>query len=281
MKKKQLMIMLGAMTLALLLGTAPVVQNVAAAGLPVSISQKAKQDALEHADIIDTLKKGSVAIRKYDMTAAQAAGDYSEDMYVATGEKDTVAEQKLADYAMEGVQFSCLRVGNIETHSVQKGTETSVELIYEIPEKLADILKLMKENAVDMSKEGEAYPCHNTGVLHYTGQQISDALEAILKADEVAAKNALENYLYDYGTLDATTDQKAASGVCNLPKTDRNGYTHLDNLELGLYLFVETEVPEQVTDTVNPWFVQLPFTSADGDMWQYDMNVYPKNTIKI
>ena len=277
MKKKQLMIMLGAMTLALLLGTAPVVQNVAAAGLPVSISQKAKQDALEHADIIDTLKKGSVAIRKYDMTAAQAAGDYSEDMYVATGEKDTVAEQKLADYAMEGVQFSCLRVGNIETHSVQKGTETSVELIYEIPEKLADILKLMKENAVDMSKEGEAYPCHNTGVLHYTGQQISDALEAILKADEVAAKNALEHYLYDYGTLDATTDRKAASGVCNLPKTDRNGYTHLDNLELGLYLFVETEVPEQVTDTVNPWFVQLPFTSADGDMWQYDMNVYPKN----
>lgn len=57
MKKKQLTIMLGAMTLALLLGTAPVVQNVAAAGLPVSISQKAKQDALEHADIIDSLKK--------------------------------------------------------------------------------------------------------------------------------------------------------------------------------------------------------------------------------
>ena len=48
-------------------------------------------------------------------------------------------------------------------NSVQKGTETSVELIYEIPEKLADILKLMKENAVDMSKQGEAYPCHNTG----------------------------------------------------------------------------------------------------------------------
>ena len=91
---------------------------MAAAGLPVSISQKAKQDALEHADIIDSLKKGSVAIRKYDMTAAQAAGDYSEDMYVATGEKDTVAEQKLADYAMEGVQFSCLRVGNIETHTI-------------------------------------------------------------------------------------------------------------------------------------------------------------------
>ena len=203
------------------------------------------------------------------------------DIFLKKDLHDCADVEKMAYYdapvSMEGVQFSCLRVGNIETHSVQKGTETSVELIYEIPEKLADILNLMKENAVDMSKQGEAYPCHNTGVLHYTGQQISDALEAILKADEVAAKNALEHYLYDYGTLDATTDQKAASGVCNLPKTDKNGYTHLDNLELGLYLFVETEVPEQVTDTVNPWFVQLPFTSADGDMWQYDMNVYPKN----
>lgn len=277
MKKKQLTIMLGAMTLALLLGTAPMVQNAAAAGLPVSISQKANQDALDHADIIDSLKKGSVTIRKYDMTAAQAAGDYSEEVYQATGEKDIKAEQKLADYAMEGVQFSCLRVGNIETHSVQKGTATSVELVYEIPEKLAGILRLMQADAVDMSKQGEAYPCHDTGVLHYTGQQISDALESILKADEVAAKNALEHYLYDYGTLDDTADQTAAPGVYNLPKTDKNGYTYADDLELGLYLFVETEVPEQVTDTVNPWFVQLPFTSADGDMWLYDMNVYPKN----
>ena len=118
MKKKQLTIMLGAMTLALLLGTAPVVQNVAAAGLPVSISQKAKQDALEHADIIDSLKKGSVAIRKYDMTAAQAAGDYSEDMYVATGEKDTVAEQKLADYAMEVLLRKSIRPQNSSSSSV-------------------------------------------------------------------------------------------------------------------------------------------------------------------
>ena len=269
--------MFGAMTLALVLGTAPMVQNVAAAGLSVSVSQKAHQNALEHADIIDSLKKGSVTIRKYDMTAAQAAGDYSADAYKATGEKDTEAESKLADYAMEGVQFSCLRVGNIETHSVVKGTKTSVELVYEIPEKLAAILGLQKADAVDMTKAEEAYPCHNTGVLHYAGQQIQDALEGILKADEVDAKNALERYLYDYGTLDSTTDQTAASGVVNLPKTDKNGYTHADDLELGLYLFVETEVPEQVTDTVNPWFVQLPFTSSDGDMWLYDMNVYPKN----
>lgn len=277
MKKKQLMIMLGAMTFALILGTAPMVQNVAAAGLPVSVSRNAHQNALDHNDIIDSLRKGSVTIRKYDMTAAQAAGDYATDAYKATGEKDADVETRLADYAVEGVQFSCLRVGNIETHSVRKGTVTSLELVYEIPEKLAEILGLQQADAVDMSKAEEAYPCQNAGVCHYGGHQIMDALEGILKADEVAAKNALERYLYDYGTLNSTTDQTAATGVLNLPKTDKNGYTCVDDLELGLYLFVETEVPEQVTDTVNPWFVQLPFTSADGDMWLYDMNVYPKN----
>lgn len=277
MKKKQLTVMLGALTLATVLGIAPVSLNVSAAGLPTAVSQKAYQNDLKHSDIIDNLKKGSVTLRKYDMTAAQAAGDYSVNDYQATGEKNPDAESKLSDYAIEGVQFSCLRVGSIETHSIWNGTQTTVELVYEIPEKLADILKLDHATAVDMTKKTEAYPCHNAGVLHFSGQQIQDALEQILKTDEVAAKNALERYLYDYGTLDNTADQTAAPGVINLPKTDKNGYTHAENMELGLYLFAETEVPEQVTDTVNPWFAQLPFTSADGDSWLYDMNVYPKN----
>lgn len=45
-------------------------------------------------------------------------------------------------------------------------------------------------------------------------------------------------------TEDSTTDQKTKAGVVNLPKTDKNGYTHAEDLQLGLYLFVETEVPE-------------------------------------
>ena len=130
-------------------------------------------------------------------------------------------------------------------------------------------------------------------------------------------KIALESYLYDYGTEDSTTDQKTKAGVVNLPKTDKNGYTHAEDLQLGLYLFVETEVPEQVVETVNPWLVQLPFTntsaqtsedgvsygsngshaedgvtnseSADGtqahesggESWLYDMVVYPKNRPEI
>ena len=280
MKKKQLLTMLGAMTLALILGAAPLTQSVLAAGNTGMESQSAVMDALRDNDIIDVTKRGSVTIHKYDLTAAEAAGDFTAGSVRATGEMNTEIEKKLADYAVSGVQFSCLRVGNVETHSVNDGTKTAVELVYEIPEKLAEILELTKADSINMTSAAEAEPCQNTGVWHFTSQQISDALEAILKVDNVSAKNALEKYLCDYGTMDSVTDQTAAKGVINLPKTNANGVTSVEELDLGLYLFVETEVPEQVTETVNPWFVQLPFTNEGtngGDYWLYDMSVYPKN----
>ena len=49
-----------------------------------------------------------------------------------------------------------------------------------------------------MTGDGVSAPCTNAGVLHYTSTQIEDALAAIIKADDVAAKNALESYLIDY-----------------------------------------------------------------------------------
>ena len=48
-------------------------------------------------------------------------------------------------------------------------------------------------------------------------------------------------------------------------------------MELGLYLVVETRVPEMVTSTCNPFFVSLPMTTIDGSEWLYDLTVYPKN----
>ena len=280
MKKKQLITMLGAMTLALVLGAAPLTQPILAAGSTGGVSRSAVMDALKDNDIIDVTKRGSVTIHKYDLTAAEAAGDFKAGSVRATGEKNAEVEKKLADYAVSGVQFSCLRVGNVETHSVNNGTKTEIEIVYEIPEKLAGILGLTEKDKIDMTSAVESKPCRNTGVWHFTSQQISDALEAILEADNVSAKNALESYLYDYGTMDSTTDQTVADGVINLPKTDEKGITTMDDMELGLYLFAETEVPEQVTETINPWFIQLPFTNEGdngGDYWLYDMNVYPKN----
>ena len=70
--------------------------------------------------------------------------------------------------------------------------------------------------------------------------------------DDVAAKNALESYLLDYATQSTDGDDKQAADTGVL-ETDANGIASKDKLALGLYLMVETKVPEQVTSTVNPW----------------------------
>ena len=156
-----------------------------------------------------------------------------------------------------------------------------------------------------MTEPTLSHRCGNTGVYHYTSSQLTNALSAILEADEIGAKNDLEEYLYDYKTQDSNQDGSTKIGATNMPKTDANGVTTVDGLPLGLYLLVETEVPEEVTSTVNPWFVSLPFTNtaadadngvhdpngvtnsgnatgteanlSGGELWLYDMVCYPKN----
>ena len=76
-----------------------------------------------------------------------------------------------------------------------------------------------------------------------------------------------------------------------MAKTDENGKTIQRNLPVGLYLCVETAVPEMVTSTTNPFFVSLPMTTVSGDenasspegghAWNYDVVVYPKNETGI
>lgn len=262
---------------------------VFAATSDTTTNNTAVQNDLKNADIIDMSKTGSLTIHKYDITAAEAAQDYTGGDRIANGEQDDTLESIMADYAIEGVQFTYLRVGSIETYSDTNGGETAVEVVYEIPTRLADILGLTADEAYDMTADGVAVKCDKDGAYHYTSTQLSDALAALLEKDDVAAKNALETYVYDYGTMDSTIDQSTNEGAVNMPKTDKNGVTSVDGLELGLYLIIETEVPEQVVETCNPWFVSLPFTNmtsqddADenlntgGDYWLYDMTCYPKN----
>lgn len=162
---------MGVVAVAGLLALAPVSSTVYAATSAVTTNNTATKNDLLNADIIDESKTGSISIYKYDITAAEAAGDYKAGTYKATGEADSRVESTLKDYAIEGVQFSYLRVGNVETHSVQEGTGITVELVYEIPTELAKILGLTGKDNVDMTGEKEANPCHNTGVYHVTSQK--------------------------------------------------------------------------------------------------------------
>lgn len=263
----------GATTLAMLCALSPIsTLPVFAAASGVTTNNTAVSKDLADNDIVDYNKTASLRIHKYDITAAEAAGDYKEGTRIANGRKDDTLEKTMADYAVEGVQFTYLRVGNIETYSNTAEGKTDIEVVYEIPTKLASILKLTKDEAYNMNGAGVAKKCTTEGVYHYTSTQLSKALAKILEEDNLAAKSALEEYVYDYGTQDDTNDQSVKKdgstnvSAVNMPKTDKDGETYVEGLKLGLYLVLETEVPEQVTSTCNPWFASLPFTNiTDGN----------------
>ena len=216
---------------------APVVTSlpVMAASSANTNNNTADTKDLAHADVIDMSKTGSITVHKYDITSAEAAGAYTMGQYKATGQTDMRVENALSKYAIQGVQFTYLRLGNVEQYSNTTADGSQLKVVYEIPTALADILKLSEADATVMTGDGISTPCTNTGVLHYTSTQINDALDAILKADDVAAKNALESYLLDYATQSTDGDDKQAADTGVL-ETDANGIASKDKLALGLYL---------------------------------------------
>lgn len=203
-------------------------------------------------DVIDTSRTASLTIHKYDMTAAQKGGvDLSQ--FTATGKQDAKAEETLKKYPIKGVEFSYLRVGDVE----QRSEGGKVQMIYELPDALQKILGLADSDAAKTEGSKD----------YFTSQIINDKLASALE-DNTASKDKLEDYM------------KTNNGTA-MDLTDAQGVTKKDKLPLGLYLIVETKVPEDVTYTTNPWFVQLPSTDSEGDDWFYDVVCYPKNETGI
>lgn len=65
-------------------------------------------------------------------------------------------------------------------------------------------------------------------------------------------------------------------------KTGKDGVVKFDNLEIGLYVVMETYKPASVTQAVKPFLVSIPMTRKGdvkkGEEWLYDVVVYPKNS---
>lgn len=200
-------------------------------------------------DIIDDTRTASVTVHKYDITAAQEAG-VDTSSFVSTGKANNEAEAALQKYALKGVEFSYVKVGDIKTYQATGKDKNSVEVVYQIPDELATILNLTNPVTTMDSKK-----C-------YTSDAINQALSKALETN-TATKDKLETY--------------AGKNAKAMPLTDETGASTVTGLDLGLYLFVETKVPENVEYTTDPFFVSLPSTDVDGQDWFYDLNVYPKN----
>ena len=72
--------------------------------------------------------------------------------------------------------------------------------------------------------------------------------------------------------------------LINTKTTDKNGLAKFENLELGLYLVIETKAPDSVKEACVPFFVSVPMTKVNDSKtnklsdWLYDIHVYPKNS---
>ena len=203
---------------------------------------------------INTGKRASLNIYKYDITTASADGAWDAESYVSTGLHDDAVIDKLAKYAVQGVEFTYLRVADIAMNNELVNGRRRVGVLYGFDGADA-VLPAIGVTAADAHKS-------ENGKNYYTSDVLNGKLAAALAANATTVKNALE---------------AAVKNGTAMTETDAAGHTSAENLGQGLYLVVETRVPENVTSTCNPFFVSLPMTNVDGTGWNYDVTVYPKN----
>ena len=207
---------------------------------------------------IDPAKNASLSIYKYDITTASAEGAWDAESYVSTGLHDSAVVDKLSKYAIQGVEFTYLRVADVTMNNEVVDGQRQVGVLYgfDSSDRSTDVLSAIGLTAADAHKtEG--------GVNYFTSDMLNNKLSAALTANATTVKNALEAAVKNGGVA--------------MPETDATGHTSASDMEQGLYLVVETRVPESVTSTCNPFLVSLPMTTIDGAAWNYDVTVYPKN----
>ena len=208
---------------------------------------------------IDPAKNASLSIYKYDITTASAEGAWDAESYVSTGLHDDAAVvDKLAKYAIQGVEFTYLRVADIAMNNELVDGQRQVGVLYGFDSSDRSNAVL---SAIGLTN-ADAHKTEN-GVNYFTSDMLNNKLSAALTANATTVKNALEAAVKNGGVA--------------MTETDATGHTSAPNMEQGLYLVVETRVSENVTSTCNPFFVSLPMTTIDGAAWNYDVTVYPKN----
>lgn len=170
--------------------------------------------------------------------------------------------------------------GNAQTPTIK----TSVSTIDESKTGSITIHKYLKENAQEngdgTGEDGQTTDAEPAGGVGFTVYQ-------------VMSKEDLLKYYNGEGatvTIDTYADVKKnelRDGVERIKtygetKTDEKGVVKFDNLEIGLYVVIETYKPASVTQAVKPFLVSIPMTRKGevkkGEEWLYDVVVYPKNS---
>lgn len=237
---------------------------------------------------INTGWTGSFDIYKYDITNAEKDGVW-DSSYVSTGVRDSGIEDVLGSdtrktslnangevngYAIKGVEFTYLKVADICTYTEEENGASHAEVLYGIAQNDANNAFL---SAIGVSAGDRYVPAdlEDSAMYFYRSDTLINGLKSALANNSITVKNALERFVRE-------------NGGTAMPLTDNYGHTSASDLPLGLYLLIETKVPEMVTETTAPFFLSLPMTAVNGsnaddggERWIYDITVYPKNLTGI
>lgn len=239
---------------------------------------------------INESRKGSLTIYKYDLTNAEKDGVWNSS-YASTGIYDQAGVNGVLSgtgstlgngetgygYAIKGVEFRYVKVADVIQFSesdLDSRPDDHVEVLYAIDNTTgADFLKALGlDNGANRYTNADAL---DSSKYYYQSDVLIHALANRLAINSTTIKSALEKYA-------------SVNGSAAMPLTDAYGKTQAENLDLGLYLVVETKVPEMVVSTTEPFLVSLPMTSVNGTnatdggtRWIYDVTLYPKNLTGI
>ena len=237
----------------------------------------------------------SLTIWKFDYTNAKKDGVWDEDAFPSTGWQESYVENALVNtnrkgdaegqngstlgngqtskgYAIAGVEFTYQKVADIVTFEHQGTTQ----VLYGFHKTdAANLLKAIGlENGANRCTEADGL---DENRYFYTSDTLNKALAQSLEANSTTVKNVLESFIRSGGTA--------------MTPTNESGKTVARDLPVGLYLLVETKVPEMVTSTTNPFFASLPMTTVTGNdnsasqnggaAWNYNVVVYPKQETGI
>ena len=130
----------------------------------------------------------------------------------------------------------------------------------------------------------------------FTIYQVKTADELVAYYEAASDDNAVTADSF-FKTPDNKTAANLKDGIANQAvkdkngkterKTDNNGYVQFADLNVGMYLVIETTTPDSVVKPVDPFLVSIPMTKVqDGEQatggqlkeWLYDVVVYPKNS---
>lgn len=134
-----------------------------------------------------------------------------------------------------------------------------------------------------LTKEPEAEAAKDVGFSIYQVMTAKELVAYYNGKDNTEPKASDYTPVADKKSV-KTTDNKTYQRHGDEKKTNEKGEVTFNELEVGLYLVVETTKPAAVTKAVDPFLVSVPMTKvgangkADPTQWLYDIHVYPKNS---